>query len=168
MRGGCAVLRDTGSPRGCTYASAVLNEEIDKKNTCVTHPKTRLGRSPVVPRCVGCLQQHPVLSSQPHQYTQAVSVLLPYPREIEMLWSQTARQSRDRMIQINIKCSGTGIYVPGTWYIILQGTISKKDQISLVKLSEYVDMVGFCVYRASYLLWSPVVLIVHTPLVRYL
>ena len=36
----------------------------------------------------------------------------------------------------------------------ITGDHSKYDQKSLVKLSKYI---GFCMYRRSYLLWSPVI-----------
>ena len=34
------------------------------------------------------------------------------------------------------------------------GDHSKQDQISLEKIAEYI---GFCAYRRSYFLWSPVI-----------
>ena len=41
-------------------------------------------------------------------------------------------------------------------FLILRGTYSKQDQILLLEKAKYI-LVVFCVYRRSYLRWSPVI-----------
>ena len=50
-----------------------------------------------------------------------------------------------------------GIYQCGRLVceVVITGGHSKLDPILLVKIGKYI---GFCVYRRSYLLWSPVIM----------
>ena len=50
--------------------------------------------------------------------------------------------------------------------LTITGNHTKQDQILLVKISKHIPGRFLCVYRRSYLIWPPVILIRYVPAVR--
>ena len=64
---------------------------------------------------VVCSPVHPASSVHPW-----VPVLIPYPREILIIWSQSVKHQKHKIIANSylVPCAGTWYLVPGTWYLV--------------------------------------------------